>query len=79
MEKIVGDPVEEGLLRKHDADLNGVWTKTLDGCPHIHKYPEGVNRCDANKMTPCVYETGDGPCELFQEILEEWRKEEGGI
>ena len=31
--------------------------------------------CDTLKMTPCVYETGDGPCETFQEILREWQQE----
>ena len=70
------DHHEEMLLRKHDAvqaRLNGVWTKALDGCPHLHRCRD-VNRCGVNEMRPCVYETGNGPCELFQEILEEWKE-----
>jgi len=57
------------------ASLNGVWRSNTNGCPHIHKGE--IDRCDANEMRICVYETGD-KCELFQEILEEWRKEEIG-
>ena len=78
MNEEIGDPIEEALLRKYDAvqaHLNGIWTKSLDGCPHLHKRMDDLNRCDANEMRPCIYETEDGPCELFQEILEEWAKE----
>ena len=72
----IGDQVEEALLRKHDAvqaALNGMWQELLGGCPHLHR--GDINLCDARKMTPCVYETSDGPCELFQGILDEWAKE----
>jgi len=65
------DLVEERKLVQ--ASLNGVWRKKLDGCPHLHKR-EDIGRCDARKMCPCVYETGD-TCELFQEILEEWQSD----
>ena len=56
------------------ASLNGVWRSTVDGCPHLHRR-EDIDRCDDNEMRPCVYETGDGPCKVFQKILEEWRIE----
>lgn len=78
MEQEIGDQVEEALLRKHDAvqaSLNGMWRELLDGCPHRHGVKDSVDVCDANEMRPCVYETGDGPCELFQEILKEWAEE----
>lgn len=57
------------------ASLSGVWRENVNGCPHLHGQRDSVSRCDAFKMTPCVYETGNGPCELFQEILEEWKTE----
>ena len=66
------DLVEERKLVQ--ASLNGVWRSKTDGCPHLHRR-EDIDRCDANEMRPCVYETGD-ECELFQEILEEWRLEQ---
>ena len=56
------------------ANLKGVWRNRSDGCPHLHRQREGCDTCDANENRPCVYETGDR-CELFQEILEEWRME----
>ena len=77
-EKEIGDQVEEALLRKHDAvqaSLRGMYKEALGGCPHRHGVRDSVDACDANEMRPCVYETGDGPCEVFQEILEEWRVE----
>lgn len=54
------------------ASFKGIW-QNMNGCPHRHKRAEGLDACEMNEMRPCVYETGDGPCELFQEILEEWR------
>lgn len=72
------DLVEEAKLSQHDAvqaSLNGMWRETLGGCPHKHGVMDSIDVCDANEMRPCVYETGDGPCELFQQILEEWRIE----
>lgn len=57
------------------ASLNGVWRDAVGGCPHYHGQRDSVGVCDANEMRPCVYETGDGPCETFLEILEEWRIE----
>jgi len=56
------------------ASLNGLWRSATDGCPHLHKR-EDIDRCDAREMRPCVYQTSDGPCEIFEEILEEWRRE----
>jgi len=61
-------------LEAVQTHLNGVWRDKKDGCPHIHL--GDIDCCDANEMRPCVYETGDGrPCEIFKEILEEWRRE----
>lgn len=57
------------------ASLNGIWRNITDGCPHRHGRAEGLDACEINEMRPCIYETGDGPCETFQEILEEWRIE----
>lgn len=55
------------------AHLNGVWTRPL-GCPHFH--PGDIDKCDANEMRPCVYETDSHPfCDIFHQILEEWRVE----
>ena len=74
----IGDQVEEALLRKHDAvqaSLRGMYKETLGGCPHRHGMRDSVDVCDANEMRPCIYGTGDGSCELFQEIIAEWREE----
>ena len=71
------DIVEEDRLKKQDAIqacLNGMWRERLDGCPHRHEVRDSVDICDANEMRPCIYETGDGPCELFQKIIKEWRE-----
>lgn len=54
------------------ANLNGIWRHRLD-CPHIHR--GYIDLCDANEMQPCVYETGNGPCETFQSIIAEWEEE----
>ncbi len=61
------------------ASLNGVWRKTTDGCPHRHGCKDWVDLCDANEMRPCVYETAEAinGCELFRQILDEWRIEFG--
>jgi len=77
MENEIGDQVEEALLRKHDvqASLRGMYREALDGCPHRHGVRNSVDACDANEMRPCIYETSDGPCELFQEIIAGWREE----
>ena len=78
MENEIGDQVEEALLQAHDAvqaSLRGMYRGIVGGCPHKHGVRDSVDTCDANEMRPCIYETGDGPCELFQEIIEEWRKE----
>lgn len=56
--------------------LRGLWQDIVSGCPHRHGFMDSVDLCDANEMSPCVYELGDGPCELFQEILDEWKEEE---
>jgi len=77
-ENEIGDQVEEALLQAHDAvqaTLNGMWQELLGGCPHRHGVRDSVDICDANEMRPCIYETGDGSCELFQEIIVEWREE----
>ena len=77
-EKEIGDQVEEALLKKHDAvqaSLRGMYKEALGGCPHRHGVRDSVDVCDANEMRPCVYETGDGPCEIFQGIIAEWREE----
>jgi len=53
-----------------------VWRKKLDGCPHYHPDMDGPGRCDTNEMRACIYDIAkDGRCELFEEILEEWRIE----
>ena len=57
------------------TSLNGVWRDRLNGCPHLHCRADDVDRCDANEMRPCVYETDSGPCETWEEILEEWTRE----
>jgi len=57
-------------IKAVQASLNGILQG--DGCPHRHGMSEGPDRCDANEMRVCVYETGN-TCELFQEVLEEWR------
>jgi len=72
------DMVEEGLLIKYDAvqaHLNAMWLERLGGCPHYHGHPEGVGSCDADEMRSCIYDINGGSCEVFQEILEEWKKE----
>ena len=63
--------IEEMVVQAH---LRGVWTRPL-GCPHIHL--GDIDKCDANEMRPCVFETDhDHPtCDIFREVLEEWRKE----
>ena len=53
------------------ASLNGVWRELYGGCPHLHRARD-VDRCDINELRPCVYETGDGPCEILQTIIDEW-------
>jgi len=66
-------PTTEEAVQAH---LNGVWNSTHHGCPHIHGMPDGPYLCDTNKMRPCIYEIHHiNGCELFQEILEEWRIE----
>ena len=78
MENEIGDQVEEALLRKHDAvqaNLPGMWRGLLEGCPHKHGVRDSVDACDMNEMRPCIYETSDGPCETFQEIIAGWREE----
>lgn len=52
------------------AALKGVW-RNKDGCPH--RCNGTVDLCEEMEMSPCLYETGSGPCETFQEVLEEWR------
>ncbi len=57
------------------ASLRGVWQKDTD-CPHRHGFPEGPDRCDAENMSVCGYELGNGfRCEIFAEILEEWKEQ----
>lgn len=67
--------MDEKAVEVVQASLRGVWREDVNGCPHLHGQRDSVSCCDAFKMAPCVYETGDGPCELFQEILEEWKTE----
>ena len=59
------------------ASLNGMWRGVLESCPHRRGVRDSVDACDANKMRPCIYETDKNPipCELFQQIIEEWRIE----
>ena len=54
--------------------LPGVWFRITEGCPHRHGTPEGVDLCEENEMRVCELETGKR-CELFDEIIEEWKKE----
>lgn len=39
-------------------------------CPLCHHYPD-LDRCEEADMSPCVYETGDGPCLIFLDFIEE--------
>ena len=56
--------------------FRGMWKIPFtEGCPHRKHYAEGIDVCEENEMRPCLYETGNGPCEVFQEILKEWREE----
>lgn len=57
------------------TNLNGVWRTKYGGCPHLHR--GDIDLCDANEMRSCIYETGNGPCEIFESILAEWRLELG--
>ncbi len=43
-------------------------------CPHYHREPDGVGRCDANEMRSCDFELTQ-ECKLYQEILKEWEAE----
>ena len=54
------------------TNLPGIWRRRADGCPHLHG--GDIDRCDANEMRSCLYETNE-TCETFQEILREWEKE----
>ena len=73
-EDIKHKEAKEVRLEAVQTHLLGFWRDTTSGCPHLHKRPD-IDGCDANEMRPCVYEIGDGPCQIFQEILEEWRIE----
>lgn len=55
------------------TNLKGIWRKPVDGCPHLYK--GDIDKCELNEMRPCLYEVGDGPCKVFQDIIEEWCKE----
>ena len=73
----IGDHQEETLLRKHDEQLalKGMWVEPLEGCPHRHGVADSVDVCDVDEMRHCIYELADnGSCELFQEIIHEWRE-----
>lgn len=47
-----------------------------EGCPHRHGRRSGVDRCDMNEMRPCIYENGNGPCDIFPRRTQ---RMEGGI
>lgn len=66
---VMMDTMATGQYEAVQASLWGVWRIKRDGCPHRHGSVEGVDRCDANEMRVCVYETGNGPCDLFLEII----------
>lgn len=73
------DLVEEAKLVALDSSsqvaLRGFWRSRYYGCPHYHAYDsDGVGLCDQNEMRVCLYDRG-GTCELFREIIEEWKKE----
>ena len=41
-------------------------------CPYRVGIPDSIDRCGAtDNLSPCIYETGDGPCEILEEIEEE--------
>jgi len=67
---IMDDLLTEGV----QVHLPGMWISRYDGCPHLRHQTEGPDSCDANEMRPCLYEMAMA-CELFQEIIEEWRQE----
>jgi len=73
------DLVEEGKLKEHEHEIQvaliGVWRDLKGGCPHYHNSTEGVARCDANEMRPCIFETDHKPCALFGKIIAEWEVE----
>lgn len=81
----IGDQHEERRLRQHDdavqRRLVGMWGRTLEGCPHRHGVKDSIDCCDADEMRPCFYEVyhdqfeGMMGCEIFQEILAEWKEE----
>ena len=64
-----------GTTEAVQASLRGVWLEAVRGCPHLHRRRDDIDRCDAREMTICVYENGKAPCEILQEIIEEWRIE----
>jgi len=69
------DLVEEAKLQEHDFQIALHMAQgRFPGCPHRHEDGEGPARCDANEMRVCCLGLRE-PCELFGEILEEWRLE----
>jgi len=71
------DLVEEAKLQKLDAQMAfNMRRSAYPGCPHARSDGEGPTRCSFNEMRVCCLESAfPQPCEIYGEILEEWRLE----